>query len=53
MDEFCTLVARNLLEVTVALTGVKVEALIRGFKTAMTDQQKPVATGTNVVEDKS
>lgn len=26
---------------------------IRGFKSAMTDQQKPVATGTNVVKDKS
>ena len=26
MDEFCTLVARNLLEVTVERTGVKVEA---------------------------
>jgi len=26
---------------------------IRGFKSAMTDQQKPVATSTNVVEDKS
>jgi len=26
---------------------------IRGFKSAITDQQKPVATRTNVVEDKS
>ena len=26
---------------------------IRGFKSAMTDQQKPVTTSTNVVEDKS
>jgi sec-independent protein translocase protein TatA len=26
---------------------------IRGFKSALTDQQKPVATSTNVVEDQS
>ncbi len=26
---------------------------IRGFKSAMTDHQKPVSTSTNVVEDKS
>jgi len=26
---------------------------IRGFKSAMTDQQKPIPTSTNVVEDKS
>ena len=26
---------------------------IRGFKSAMTDQQKPVDTSTNVVQDKS
>jgi len=26
---------------------------IRGFKSAMTDPQKPIATSTKVVEDKS
>ena len=26
---------------------------IRGFKSALTDQQKPVATSTNIVEDQS
>jgi sec-independent protein translocase protein TatA len=26
---------------------------IRGFKSAMTDQQKPIATSTAVVEDKN
>jgi len=26
---------------------------IRGFKSAMTDQQKPIATSTEVVEDKN
>lgn len=33
--------------------GKGIGECIRGFKSAMTDQPKPVDTNTNVVEDKS
>lgn len=33
--------------------GKGIGECIRGFKSATTDQSKPVATSTNVVEDKS
>ena len=32
--------------------GKGIDEGIRGFKSAMTDQQKPVSASTNVVEDK-